>query len=135
MSNGNQHDHDPLPVVVIDGLSGQLKGGRHIVTPAHTPMSNLMLALLDKFGVQLKSFGDSTVSSTSKRSHASVNVVPSAPTRLPTGFFGGVTTDGILRIRTLFYLQRRPNADSSRLSKLDVCFWRNSLSHRERVAH
>jgi hypothetical protein len=60
MSNGNQHDHDPLPVVVVGGLSGQLKGGRHIVTPAHTPMSNLLLTLLDKFGVQQKSFGDST---------------------------------------------------------------------------
>ncbi len=60
MSNGNQHDHDPLPVVVAGGLSGQLKGGRHIVTPAHTPMSNLLLTLLEKFGVQQKSFGDST---------------------------------------------------------------------------
>jgi len=60
MSNGNQHDHDPLPVVVVGGLSGQLKGGRHIVTPAHTPMSNLLLTLLDKFGVQQTSFGDST---------------------------------------------------------------------------
>ena len=60
MSNGNQHDHDPLPVVVVGGASGQLKGGRHIVAPAHTPMSNLLLALLDKFGVQQKSFGDST---------------------------------------------------------------------------
>ena len=60
MSNGNQHDHDPLPVVVLGGLSGQLKGGRHIVTPAHTPMSNLLLTLLEKFGVQQKSFGDST---------------------------------------------------------------------------
>ena len=60
MSNGNQHDHDPLPVVVVGGLSGQLKGGRHIVTPAHTPMSNLLLTLLQKFGVQQPSFGDST---------------------------------------------------------------------------
>jgi len=60
MSNGNQHDHDPLPVVVVGGLSGQLKGGRHIVTPAHTPMSNLLLTLLEKFGVQQTSFGDST---------------------------------------------------------------------------
>ena len=60
MSNGNQHDHDPLPVVVAGGLSGQLKGGRHIVTPAHTPMSNLLLTLLEKFGVQQTSFGDST---------------------------------------------------------------------------
>jgi Protein of unknown function (DUF1552) len=59
MSNGNQHDHDPLPIVVAGGASGQLKGGRHIVQPAHTPMSNLMLALLDKLGVQQASFGDS----------------------------------------------------------------------------
>ncbi len=28
--------------------------------PAHTPMSNLMLALLDKLGVHQDSFGDST---------------------------------------------------------------------------
>ena len=60
MSNGNQHDHDPLPAVVVGGLSGQLKGGRHIVAPAHTPMSNLLLTLLDKFGVQQTNFGDST---------------------------------------------------------------------------
>jgi hypothetical protein len=59
MSNGNQHDHDPLPILVAGGASGQLKGGRHIVMPAHTPMSNLMLALLDKMGVHQDSFGDS----------------------------------------------------------------------------
>jgi hypothetical protein len=51
MSNGDQHDHDPLPIVVAGGASGQFKGGRHMAFPAHTPMSNLMLALLDKLGV------------------------------------------------------------------------------------
>src|SRR5437899_627301 len=72
MSNGKQHDHDPLPVVVVGGLSGQLKGGRHIVTPAHTPMSNLLLTLLEKFGVQQTSFGDSTANRHLRaRSHAS----------------------------------------------------------------
>ena len=60
MSNGNQHDHDPLPIVVAGGASGQLKGGRHLVFPPHTPMSNLMLAVLDKLGVHQESFGDST---------------------------------------------------------------------------
>jgi hypothetical protein len=60
MSNGNQHDHDPLPIVVAGGVSGQLKGGRHLSFPAHTPMSNLMLALLDKMGVHQEKFGDST---------------------------------------------------------------------------
>jgi hypothetical protein len=60
MSNGNQHDHDPLPILVAGGASGQLKGGRHIVMPQHTPMSNLMLSLLDKMGVHQDGFGDST---------------------------------------------------------------------------
>ena len=60
MSNGNQHDHDPLPVVVAGGASGQLAGGRHLVFPAHTAMSNLLLSLLDKLGVHQDKFGDST---------------------------------------------------------------------------
>jgi hypothetical protein len=60
MSNGNQHDHDPLPIVLVGGASGQLQGNRHIVTPAHTPMSNLLLTMLDKLGVHRDSFGDST---------------------------------------------------------------------------
>ena len=33
MSNGNQHDHDPLPILVAGGASGQLKGDRHLVVP------------------------------------------------------------------------------------------------------
>jgi len=60
MSNGNQHDHDPLPIVLLGGASGQLEGNRHIVTPPHTPMSNLLLSMLDKLGARRDSFGDST---------------------------------------------------------------------------
>jgi uncharacterized protein DUF1552 len=60
MSNGNQHDHDPLPIVLVGSASGQLPGNRHIVTPAHTPMSNLLLTMLDKLGVHRDSLGDST---------------------------------------------------------------------------
>jgi len=60
MSNGNQHDHDPLPIVLVGGASGKLEGNRHIVTPAHTPMSNLLLSMLDKLGVHREVFGDST---------------------------------------------------------------------------
>ncbi|HEY6509869.1 MAG TPA: DUF1552 domain-containing protein [Vicinamibacterales bacterium] len=60
MSNGNQHDHDPLPILVAGGGSGQLKGDRHLVFAEHTPMSNLMLSLLDKLGVHQDGFGDST---------------------------------------------------------------------------
>jgi Protein of unknown function (DUF1552) len=60
MSNGNQHDHDPLPLVLVGGAGGKVEGNRHIVTPQHTPMSNLLLGMLDKLGVQKDSFGDST---------------------------------------------------------------------------
>jgi len=60
LSDGNEHNHDPLPVLLIGGASGQLKGGRHLRYPAHTPMSNLLLTVLDKFGIQQDKFGDST---------------------------------------------------------------------------
>jgi hypothetical protein len=60
MSNGNQHDHDPLPILLAGGAAGQLKGGRHFTFAPHTPMSNLLLSVLDKFGVRQERFGDST---------------------------------------------------------------------------
>ena len=60
MSNGNQHDHDPLPIVLAGGAAGRLEGGRHLQNPQHTPMSNLLLAMLDKLGIQADKHGDST---------------------------------------------------------------------------
>jgi hypothetical protein len=60
MGNSNQHDHEDLPVILIGGASGRLKGGRHHVLPPKTTMSNLLLAVLDKFGARLEKFGDST---------------------------------------------------------------------------
>jgi hypothetical protein len=60
MSNGNQHDHDPLPIVLLGGASGRLEGNRHIVAPPKTPMANLLLSMLDKLGLDRESFGDST---------------------------------------------------------------------------
>jgi hypothetical protein len=60
MGNGHHHSHMKLPIVVAGGLGGQLKGGRHIVYPEYVPMANLLLGLLDKAGVHLDTFGDST---------------------------------------------------------------------------
>jgi hypothetical protein len=60
MSDGNQHNHGPLPVILAGGASGALKGGRHIRHPKDTTMSNLLLAMLDKLGVPTEKFGDST---------------------------------------------------------------------------
>jgi hypothetical protein len=60
MGNSNQHDHEDLPVILIGGASGRLKGGRHLAFPPKTTMSNLLLAILDNFGIRLEKFGDST---------------------------------------------------------------------------
>jgi hypothetical protein len=61
MSNSNQHDHDPLPIILAGGASGRLQGGRHLRSPTYkAPLSNLLLAMLGKLGVETESFGDST---------------------------------------------------------------------------
>src|SRR5262245_57865666 len=60
MGNSDAHDHMNLPALVVGGASGRLRGGRHIRYAERTPMANLYLSLLDKVGVQLEKFGDST---------------------------------------------------------------------------
>jgi hypothetical protein len=60
LSDGNQHNFSPLPIILAGGASGQLQGGRHLRVPKDTHMSNLLLAMLDKLGVRLPAFGDST---------------------------------------------------------------------------
>ena len=60
MSNGNLHNHKNLPLVLVGGGAGRLKGGRHIKFAEMTPMANLLLGLLDKAGVPADTFGDST---------------------------------------------------------------------------
>jgi len=60
ISDGNKHNHDPLPVLLAGGASGQILGGRHLRYSKHTQMSNLLLSMLDKLGVPMDKFGDST---------------------------------------------------------------------------
>ena len=60
MSNSNVHNHAPLPVLIAGGAAGRLKGGRHLMYPEGTPMSNLLLTILNKAGVEQQSVGDST---------------------------------------------------------------------------
>ena len=60
MSNSNVHNHFPLPTLVAGGGAGQLKGGRHLKYPDHTPMANLLLTILCKSGIPIDSLGDST---------------------------------------------------------------------------
>jgi hypothetical protein len=59
LSNPNTHAHTDLPLVVVGG-AGQLQGGRHLRFPRGTPMTNLLLTLLDKVDVHADTLGDST---------------------------------------------------------------------------
>ena len=60
MGNANDHTHHPLPLVVVGGGTGQIKKlGHHIATPNLTPMADLLLALAQKAGAPVESFGAS----------------------------------------------------------------------------
>jgi len=60
ISNSDRHTHGPLPILLVGGGAGALKGGRHLVYPEHTPLTNLQLTLLNKLGVPAEKLGDST---------------------------------------------------------------------------
>ena len=60
MSDSNAHDHFPLPMTLVGGACGKVKGGQHLRYPDRTPVSNLLLTVLQRAGVPVESFGDST---------------------------------------------------------------------------
>ena len=60
MGNPSNHDHKNLPILVAGGSSCGMKGGRHIRYAEGTPLANLHLTLLDRVGVYMDSFGDSS---------------------------------------------------------------------------
>jgi hypothetical protein len=60
MSNSNAHDHWPLPAAIIGKAGGRIKGGQHIMTAERSPISNLMMTILDRVGVPQEKLGDAT---------------------------------------------------------------------------
>jgi hypothetical protein len=60
MSNSNRHDPSNLPIVLLGGGSGTLRGGRHIKFDDKPPMANLLLTLMDKLDFPLDKLGNST---------------------------------------------------------------------------
>jgi Protein of unknown function (DUF1552) len=59
LSDANVHMHHNLPTILAGGGNG-VKGGRHIRYPQETPLNNLFLNVLDRAGVRVDGFGDST---------------------------------------------------------------------------
>jgi hypothetical protein len=59
ISHSDRHTHGPLPTLVVGG-AGAIKGGRHVVYPEHTPLTNLQVTLLGNLGLAMEKLGDST---------------------------------------------------------------------------
>jgi hypothetical protein len=59
LSNPNLHAHYDLPLAVVGGAGG-VRGGRHVVFRQETPMTNLLLSMLDKVGAPAEQLGDSS---------------------------------------------------------------------------
>lgn len=60
ISDGSRHSPDNLPIVLLGGGAGQLKGGRHLRYPDGALLPNLQLTLLDRLGVPVDRLGNST---------------------------------------------------------------------------
>lgn len=60
IGDGNRHNHNDLPVLLLGKGGGTIKPGRHLRFPDNTPMTNLYLAMLDRMGVPAERIGDST---------------------------------------------------------------------------
>jgi len=57
MGDGDVHSQWNIPVAVIGGAGGKVKGGRHIEYKQGTPMCNLHVAMLNKLGIPTETFG------------------------------------------------------------------------------
>jgi hypothetical protein len=60
MSNSDRHNNYPLPIILVGGANGKLKGGKHIVPAENTPVANLHLTVLNMLGIPQDKFSNST---------------------------------------------------------------------------
>ena len=60
ISDSNTHFHDDLPIALVGGKAAGITGGRYIRYGKGTPLANLHLTILEKLGIAVEKFGDST---------------------------------------------------------------------------
>jgi hypothetical protein len=60
ISNSTRHSGDNLPIMLVGGGAGTLKGGRHLKYSGKPSMANLLVTLMDKMGVPVEHLGGST---------------------------------------------------------------------------
>jgi hypothetical protein len=60
IGDGNAHNHDELPILLAGKGGGTLTPGQHLRFKHDTPLMNLYVSMLDRVGIHVESFGDST---------------------------------------------------------------------------
>jgi hypothetical protein len=60
IGDGDRHNHDNLPIALFGSGQGTIKTGRHLAYKKETPLTNLYVSMLDRMGVQVNKFSDST---------------------------------------------------------------------------
>ncbi len=60
LADGNRHTHEDLPTIMLGRGGGSVVTGRRVVYRRETPMTNLFLSMMDRMGVEVENFGDST---------------------------------------------------------------------------
>jgi hypothetical protein len=60
MSNSDRHNNDPLPSAVLGHANGKIKGGQHLKYPQDSRHGDLLVTLLERNDIPVKSVGDST---------------------------------------------------------------------------
>ena len=60
MSNSDRHNNDPLPSAVLGHANGRIKGGQHLKYPQDSRHGDLLVTLLERNDIPVKSIGDST---------------------------------------------------------------------------
>ena len=60
MANANVHNHRNCPLILLGRGGGFLEGGVHLKAESGTPMANVMLSVMHKLGLDMKTFGDSS---------------------------------------------------------------------------
>ena len=60
MGNGNAHDRNNPPVLLLGGANGRLQGNRHIAVDKKEPTANLLLSMAEMAGAEVEKIGHST---------------------------------------------------------------------------
>jgi hypothetical protein len=60
ISNSNGHSGDNLPLMLMGGAAGRIKGGRHLTYANKPSTANLLMAIMDKMDYPVEKVGGST---------------------------------------------------------------------------